>query len=87
MMTDDQKKLANIIEEKLQSATAEIRCEIEKEIDDQVRDEDMVEVMDSFYHMDNQFDKLARRYGRAIAMRSNAVTVGNLIDHLTGTNS
>lgn len=87
MMTDNQKKLAAIITAKIQEATADLRCEIEKELDEQTRDEDSVMTIESFYVMDDRLDKLAKAYGFAIAKRSNAVTTDNLIDGLTGTSS
>ena len=87
MMTDDQRKLKAIIEEKFQEATRGIRFAIEKQFDEQACDGESIVPMNTFYIMDDRFDKLAKAYAGAIARRSNAVTVGNLIDEFTETSS
>lgn len=86
-MTDNQKKLAAIIEAKLKEAIEPTVFELEKRFDEQACDDDTRESLEAFYSMQYRFEKQMKQHARAIAHRADATTTDHLIDTLTETSS
>lgn len=80
-MTDDQKKLVNIIENAVQEVTRGLRTEIEKQFDEQCADD--MHSLDRFWNADALFDSAIQMYAKRVSGRANATTVANLIDSIT----